>query len=70
MSVLRCARGDCERIMCDRLSHTHGYICEDCFDELVVANPADIGSFMDSKVNTMKPKSDPYERFDREFPGD
>ena len=34
MSVLACNRKDCESIMCNRLSDTHGYICEECFWEL------------------------------------
>ena len=35
MSVLACNRRGCEGIMCDRLSHEHGYICDGCYQELV-----------------------------------
>lgn len=38
MGVLACGRSNCTNIMCDRLilEGTH-YICEDCFQELLVA---------------------------------
>ena len=35
MGVLACDRRGCERIMCDNYSHTHGYLCYDCKQELV-----------------------------------
>jgi len=35
MGVLACDRKGCDNIMCDRLSHRYGYICNDCFEELV-----------------------------------
>lgn len=35
MSVLSCQRKGCRSIMCDRYSYQHGYLCHDCFDELV-----------------------------------
>lgn len=35
MSVLACRRAGCENIMCDRYSTQYGYICEECFEELV-----------------------------------
>lgn len=38
MSVLACNRYRCNNIMCDRLSSEHGYICDDCFDELIASN--------------------------------
>ena len=34
MSVLECERNGCENIMCDRLSHKYGYLCNECFIEL------------------------------------
>ena len=37
MSVLACNRTGCDRIMCDRHSVEYGYICYECFDELVEA---------------------------------
>jgi hypothetical protein len=35
MGVLACDRTGCTNIMCDRLSYIHGYICDECFEELV-----------------------------------
>lgn len=35
MSVLSCDRKDCKNDMCNRHSHRHGYICDECFKELV-----------------------------------
>jgi len=50
MSVLNCNRRRCENIMCNRYSHTYGYICNECFEELVSLGPfVDIHSFMDSE---------------------
>lgn len=47
MSVLGCDRSGCTNIMCDRLSHIHGYICNECFDELVSTGPkTDVVFFM------------------------
>lgn len=35
MSILACGRKGCENIMCDRYSTRYGYICDECFEELV-----------------------------------
>ena len=35
MSVLACNRDYCENVMCSRMSVEHGYICDECFNELV-----------------------------------
>lgn len=35
MGVMACYRVGCENVMCDRLSNKYGYICDECFDELV-----------------------------------
>ena len=35
MSVLVCSRNGCMRIMCERYSNSYGYICDECFAELV-----------------------------------
>jgi len=49
MSVLECDRRGCPNIMCDRLSYSHGYLCEECFEELVqIGHTADIDEFMRS----------------------
>ena len=36
MGVMTCHRGDCENIMCRRYAPGLGYICEGCFEELVI----------------------------------
>jgi hypothetical protein len=48
MSVLDCNRNGCHNIMCNRFSHEYGYICDNCFDELVESRLIDISAFMDS----------------------
>lgn len=56
MGIMTCNRNGCNNIMCDRHSHEFGYICNDCFDELVKSGPTtDIAQFMGQKprkVNT------------------
>jgi len=45
MGVLNCDRTGCENIMCDRYSDKYGYICWECFNELV-AKKIPVGDFM------------------------
>lgn len=49
MGVLACDRRECENIMCDRFSAEYGYLCWECFEELL-NQPADINLriFMDT----------------------
>ena len=35
--------------MCDRYSDDYGYICDECFEELVTRGPVDIDGFMNTK---------------------
>ncbi len=35
MGVMSCDREGCGKVMCDRYSLNFGYICQECFDELV-----------------------------------
>lgn len=58
MGVLACDRAGCGNIMCDRLSDQFGYICDECFDEMVDAQIRDIEKFMDT----------PKPRFSLEIP--
>ena len=59
MGVLRCSRGDCDNIMCDRISDEYGYICDECFDELVsMGITANIDEFMTSKKKKNNPPID------------
>ncbi len=50
MSVFKCGREGCTNIMCDKYSYTYGYICNECFEELVELTPyITISGFMESK---------------------
>ncbi len=61
MGVLACDRYKCKNIMCDLLSHEYGYICSDCFAELVeLGIGADIESFMNSKKKTQHKFDEKY----------
>jgi len=52
MGVLSCNRYGCTNIMCSRLSPEYGYICDDCFEELVNSGiDTDIEEFMRSEKN-------------------
>lgn len=46
MGVMRCNRKGCENIMCERLSSRFGYLCNECFEELVASRTCDIMKFM------------------------
>ena len=53
MSILACDRQGCENIMCDYYSHTHGYLCYSCLNELKALNGAmTIRQFMSSPAST------------------
>lgn len=52
MSVLECSRKGCGNIMCNRHSSVYGYICKECFNELVsLGLDVDIRKFMASNKN-------------------
>jgi hypothetical protein len=54
MGVMECNRNGCDNITCEHYSREYGYICDDCFEELVNCGPYyDIEIFM----NTPKRKS-------------
>lgn len=70
MSVMSCNRRDCENIMCDKYSSRFGYICYECFDELVnLGIHEDVESFMNTrkKEETYDNIIDPYEYFNNIF---
>lgn len=68
MSVLSCCRRNWENIMCDRVSYIHGYICEECFVELINSD-LDVGAFMKSeKVVVREDFDDRREWLERVFP--
>ena len=37
MGVLACNRTGCDNIMCDKHSNTYGYICNSCYNELLLS---------------------------------
>lgn len=39
MGVLECSRVGCKNVMCNRYSSTYGYLCYECFEELVSLGP-------------------------------
>jgi len=63
MGVIPCDRVGCENIMCSRLSDRYGYLCWECFDELVALGTTDILSFMmQEPKREEKPDQDFYEK--------
>ena len=49
MGVLACDRQGCENIMCDYYSHTYGYICYQCLEELkACSGSSSIRQFMET----------------------
>jgi len=53
MSVLHCQRKGCSNIMCDRHSPEFGYICDECFEDLIRSPHVDICDFMHSEKTTI-----------------
>ncbi len=56
--------------MCDRLSHTYGYICDECFEELVsLGVEADIEEFINSpkSYTSLNDETIARVRFEDEF---
>ena len=51
MGVRGCCRNCCSNVMCDKYSSKHGYICNDCFKELLNCDLSII-EFMDSEKET------------------
>ena len=59
MSVLACDRKGCQNIMCDRLSDDYGYICNECFEELLESGPnTDVHYFMELGKKSKEEESD------------
>jgi hypothetical protein len=67
MSVLACNRKDCRNIMCDRYNTHYGYICDECFEELIGRDPHEIQLFMwSSKIDGSNTRS--REQYEQRFP--
>ena len=55
MGVMNCSRKGCENIMCSKYSHEYGYICYECFSELVETGPTtDISEFMSTEKGSKR----------------
>lgn len=69
MGVMSCDRLGCENIMCDSYSSEYGYICSDCFNELVgFGLNVNIREFMNTEKTNRLPKYDTREMLDSIFP--
>lgn len=69
MSVLPCNRVGCNHIMCDRYSPTYGYICNECFNELVERGiNTDVETFMATAPGPVRVSQDSWTYFNEVFP--
>jgi len=69
MGVLPCKREGCEHIMCERYSHDFGYLCWECFNELVgLGVKTDIAAFLREKVAIDRNPDASRAYFDEIFP--
>lgn len=68
MGTKKCDRNGCQNTMCERYANEHGYICNECFDELCKKlEPLDIAAFMMSRKRKY-PGVDPHKVFQLEEP--
>jgi hypothetical protein len=67
MSVLSCNRNRCKNIMCNRHSHQYGYICDECFEQLVRSDLS-ITEFMKTNKIVYCERPDRRSELDTEFP--
>ena len=66
--MMSCDRSGCDNIMCDRYSREYGYICYECFEELVESGPeTNVKEFMESYKQKVS-KEFARARFEVEFP--
>ena len=67
MGVMNCRRNGCNNIMCNRYSSEYGYICNECFEELLHSTLS-IRDFMEIRKPDDFDSSYKFERLDKEFP--
>lgn len=59
MSVLTCERRGCANVMCDLFSYEYGYICNECFRELVRSGVrTNIVEFMNTEPGSPPPEEE------------
>ena len=69
LGVLACSRSECENVMCSRYSPTFGYLCDECFDELVRCGVGmDIDEFLSRKIQSREKPEAVEKYFDILFP--
>ena len=69
MGTMSCNRRYCTSIMCNRYSHVYGYICNECFNELIKLGPeTNIHDFMNSTKLKLINEQAALARFNVEFP--
>jgi hypothetical protein len=59
MGVMPCARNGCTNILCDRYNPTYGYICDECFEELIIK-----GLPVEDFIASKKGEDDPFHKYD------
>ena len=68
MGVKQCDRHGCIVVLCDRYSSVYGYICTDCFNELVSLGPeTNVADFLSTEKKYINTEA-AYARFNVEFP--
>ena len=69
MGVMECNRVGCDRVLCERHSKKHGYLCDYCFEELVsLGAKADVEEFMKSEPKDLEfEKEYSFKKWDRVF---
>ena len=69
MSVFSCARRGCHNTMCNRLSQEHGYICDECYEELVASGPTtNIADFLTGYKPSASSEKEARARYNAAFP--
>jgi hypothetical protein len=68
MSVLACCRQGCDNIMCTRYSSEYGYICNECFEELVDKRDINIHAFMNTPKTIQTKSPDMRTYYESVFP--
>jgi hypothetical protein len=68
MGVRECFRANCDNVLCDRYSDVYGYLCYDCFEELIVYGPNTSLKWFMSGGKLTDRTEDAEAKFDAIFP--
>ncbi len=66
MGVLSCDRYNCDNVMCDRHSRRFGYICYECFSQLLDSNLS-IERFMETDKQLFNKSDSRRSELENEF---